>query len=457
MRYLKQISYTWGLILITLIMTGCSGSSLCECELAEDFSRTLEPYPLLHFTPEMSFYEAYEFNEQGLPLQDGQVKLPLVLRYGLSLYRDYYMQIDSSARQSRVERLEPVVEYLIDEVQCSESGCVWELEGELDILITESPYRSAMSQAQALALFTLSYSIYEDKRDTLLALVDEGLKPFAIDISEGGLSSIQDNQLWYEEYATSARGAVLNGAIFAYAGLEVVREFSDELFQVDITQLQERFIKTLKVKLPEYDAGYTTYYHLLQVEGEDPQGQAFEFSRPVHNRYNQIHTVQMYYLWSVTQDPEFRQSSERFLKYEEYEVDSIARQGISTPELMDEIAYYGSQVAVTSDTMSIYINPKDTIEGLVFYINGLVSHIPNIKWIQGDSLVTLIPQDYQSHQTGNYHSTIVRFDIPTGEQESQAEFRFYFAQDLNQSVREIEVLTQDVDYLKTLVESYLWD
>jgi len=114
---------------------------------------------------------------------------------------------------------------------------------------------SAMTQGQAVSVMTRAYTLTKSKG--LARACFKAMALFRKPVSEGGVCWYEGNQVFLEEFPASRRDTVLNGFIFSLFGLyDYLLTFPDEHVAAFYEEARDSLIRIL----PEYDAGFWSYY-----------------------------------------------------------------------------------------------------------------------------------------------------------------------------------------------------
>lgn len=161
-----------------------------------------------------------------------------------------------------------------------------------------APWYSGLTDAVAIKLLLRAHVVTNEKRylDAASSLYHSVLKP----IDRGG-SSVFDERgnPWIEEYIArnnSRHSRVLNGMV--YATLAVL---DYERFTVVENPLGSKLIQSIKMRLPEYDAGFWTRYDVIGT-----------LAKP---KYHYIHIALIDMLYQVTNDPFFLKTASQWKRY----------------------------------------------------------------------------------------------------------------------------------------------
>ncbi|MDZ4722588.1 MAG: D-glucuronyl C5-epimerase family protein [candidate division Zixibacteria bacterium] len=161
------------------------------------------------------------------------------------------------------------------------------------------PWPSALTQGKAISCLVRAYALTNDMR--YLVSARAGLKSFHIEIQDGGVVRTNDGLSWYEEYPSAVPYQVLNGFIFALWGLyDLVRIEENALAR----ELYEAGLQALRKKLPEFDTGYWSLYHI-----------SFEMTNPASVPYHRLHIAQVHAMYRITGDEIFERYAAQWEEY----------------------------------------------------------------------------------------------------------------------------------------------
>nr|CAG4635983.1 EOG090X0272 [Eubosmina coregoni]SVE69666.1 EOG090X0272 [Eubosmina coregoni] len=166
---------------------------------------------------------------------------------------------------------------------------------------------SAMGQGQAMSLLMRAY-FRSGQRQYLEAAIN-GMKPFSVPSSEGGVRAYFLNQYpFYEEYPTIPPSFVLNGFIYSLIGLYDVMSLAPKESAGDAQLLFDQGMQTLKKLLPLYDTGSGSVYDLRHFT----LGLAPNIARW---SYHSTHINQLHLLSTIDSDSILSSVAERWTGY----------------------------------------------------------------------------------------------------------------------------------------------
>jgi len=142
-----------------------------------------------------------------------------------------------------------------------------------------SPWLSAMAQGHAISLLSRFYAI--SRKDKYILSAAQGLKPFEMSVSEGGVRSQFlnfSNLVWYEEYPTHPYSLhVLNGFLYSLFGIydflsvcsfdEIIEKNSlVQIYYEKALILYASGLRSLNSMLSMFDTGMRSFYDLRHLE-----------------------------------------------------------------------------------------------------------------------------------------------------------------------------------------------
>nr|CAG4643050.1 EOG090X0272 [Ilyocryptus agilis] len=167
---------------------------------------------------------------------------------------------------------------------------------------------SAMGQGQAMSLLMRAY--YRSGEKQYLEAALNGMKPFSVSSTEGGVRAYFMNQYpFYEEYPTNPPSFVLNGFIYSLIGLYDVVSLSPQDSSGDARLLFDQGMQSLKKMLPLFDTGSGSVYDLRHF--------TLQFVPPNIARwdYHSTHVNQLLLLSTIDPDPILVSVANRWIGY----------------------------------------------------------------------------------------------------------------------------------------------
>ena len=260
----------------------------------------------------------------------------LVARYALSLYAHHFRTGDPDD----LVAFWPQARWLRDNLVGSGESGVWQYPFDYPQFEAEAPWASALMQAWGLSVMLKAAALNPAEADAYESAARRALQSFEVPVADGGVRSLwEDGTVWFEEYATPLNSHVLNGFVFALAGLyEYWQQIGDEQ-AADLFQLG---VDALKRKLKEFDKGYTSAYDAYYYGNATGKG-----------GYHTLHIEQLLWVYSATGDTFFWTVALEWLNYDGWSrvtgpfikgvEASLQPQDPSFPvaNLIDDVYYYG--------------------------------------------------------------------------------------------------------------------
>jgi len=214
----------------------------------------------------------------------------------------YALLLEDPSNLEATETLKAQARWLRDNLSWRGASATWEFPMALPAFGAEPGWQSAMTNGFGLAALlqaTVVDSIGDDQRSFLDA-ANGVLRGFTLTPFEGGVSRpVDDGSLCFEEVAVLAPTCVLNGHIFAVAGLDVAAS-AGSLVAAD---LRDRGVEYVRRYVDAYDAGFASRY--------SPRG---KFAEP--GGYNAIHVNLLLWLFHKDGDPLFFERAAAWLNFE---------------------------------------------------------------------------------------------------------------------------------------------
>lgn len=391
-----------------------------------------------------NYFADLERDNDGIILLEAHGQLTyepgMIAKYAMAAYRLHEQKGNDSFIEDGLKH----TDWLVDNIHCDEKFGYWYLEAPLDSLVVwESPFKSAMTNG--LAMFSMTQMLeFTDRKEEYLATIACALKAFNYDISDGGVSTITDEYTWFEEYAMESRSKVLNGGIFALTGVWAAKKYLNSDYAAE---LFEKMVDAIELRIEEYDYGHTTLYHTNYITGKH-----VDFGRPVHGQYNEIHALQLQWLYSETGNEKLLEKAKHFYGYESYEIEAVTKNGTALPKMLDPYKYHSYDVFTALDDFVITLQPNLPLQEVHLFYYGYHEQLPDISLINGSGeVVTLSASDVRYFQDNNHHTSIgiyiLNTDIPFSGDISVVFEGYTYTDNYNRNLlRQVEVLTDDSDY-----------
>lgn len=333
-----MVKRSWRLYALLLALSGCGGDEdggnqapppppLSDSRKVDLALAAHAPLPVFPLTPPT--VENPLLNENGVILDErnNSFNPSIISRFALERYSRWRTNQPSTG-EDWIKTALRQTDWLAANLDCQSGVGVWRFSFSASY-DAEPGWTSGFANAHGIAaLLIMSRFIPDPERYIRPALC--ALGPFEADVEEGGFVTMDSAGPWYEEYATKARSGVLNGHVFALAGLWYACTYGE------VTRACTLFDKgavTLRARLPRYDAGFTSRYSTLTQNYASPG-------------YNQLQSQVLAWLYGVTNEPVFKSYADLFADYEadQYElVASYTADPVShgTDNLNDGYWWYG--------------------------------------------------------------------------------------------------------------------
>ena len=168
----------------------------------------------------------------------------------------------------------------------------------------DSGWSSAMAQGEAISVLLRADSL--QPLSGFARAAENAVRPFAKDISMGGVVWRNGADVFFEEIATEHAPHVLNGCIFALWG---VWELAQRSGESTLNELIDSCADTLRRWLPRFDTGWWTRYSLLESADGRPHVATL--------KYHQFHIAQMLVLSRMFDEEAFEAAAHRWSSYVE--------------------------------------------------------------------------------------------------------------------------------------------
>lgn len=363
----------------------------------------------------------------------------MIAKYVMASYRSYLNNANADILADGLKHSD----WLAENIHCDDKLGYWSLEAPLDSLVVwESPFKSAMTNG--LSIFALAQMLaYTEQPEKYLANIECALKAYQYDISEGGVSSITDEYTWFEEYAMESRSKVLNGGLFALTGVWVAKEYLNSSVA---GELFNKMLAAVELRLNEYDYGHTSLYHTSLITGTYR-----DYGRPVHGQYNEIHALQLQWLYSETGHDVLLDYAKIFYGYESHEIESVLRNKTALAKMVDPYKYHLYEVFTALDKFEVDLKPEHALKEVHLFYYGNHDSLPRINVTNGTtSVLNIEPAEIRYFQDGNHHTSIGIYEVASDVDIKDiftVEFVDYtYTDNYNRNLlRQVEVVTDDND------------
>ncbi len=146
------------------------------------------------------------------------------------------------------------------------------------------PWPSAMVQGLAISCLVRAFKVIGDEKYIDCAI--KALEPYQKSVGEGGVASIDEGYIFYDEYPSKGRYHVLNGFIFALWGLYDLIRLNENS---KAKSLYDEGFYTLIECLPRFDIGYWSLYHISKG-----------MKNPATIPYHRLHINQLDVMYAIS-------------------------------------------------------------------------------------------------------------------------------------------------------------
>lgn len=214
----------------------------------------------LNFQSKLNYPE--KFDENSIPIwrnkNEEYFHHPIVIcQYALGVFEHLYQKNyqDDSLRSSFISLADWLKNNFV-EINC---GKVWYIYYDIPLYRIKKPWYSALAQGEAVSVLVRAYYLTNDR--SYLELAEDAIKPFFVEVKDGGLLNYFNSIPIYEEYPSPIKTVgVLNGFMFSLLGLyDLILTTQSK----NATKLFTTGIESLKKLLPFYDTGYWARYFIF--------------------------------------------------------------------------------------------------------------------------------------------------------------------------------------------------
>lgn len=202
-----------------------------------------------------------QYDGNNIPLADFKgepyYNTVMIAQYGLMFYGFYL----SSKSSEDYDRIINAGKWLLD--NCCDGALYYNIDYEMLLphIKINKPFISAMAQGQALSLWVRLYHLTGDT--VWLKHCDKAASLIGKTVENGGTATYLGENIWYEEYPSVPGTHVLNGFLFCLIGLYDYYTMSKD---AKIKRMLDNGLDSLQKKLPLFDNGCISIYHLGHIE-----------------------------------------------------------------------------------------------------------------------------------------------------------------------------------------------
>lgn len=314
------------LILVVLLLISCSSTIKRNKQFSKDY---------FFGNSNIKKHERVHKDDNGIPMLEVNNKYtyyPVQYTQIAIDYFKHYKKFDDKISKSYFIKL---ANFIKDNIVHYENFSVWEFKDDIPGYNEKAPSPSAMAQGFGIVAMLNAYQITNNT--DYLRVAESALNAFEFDIEKNGVSNLWGDHIFYEEYADDSH--VLNGFIFALGALHY---YADIMNNSKAKKLFEIGVNTLKTKIHNYDADFTSYYgknflteyQYASAINEDP------------DHYHELVIYQLLALYVWTGEDVFYEYAHKFLKYDTGKVTDI----------FDENKFLEIQSSFTTDSVNYGTN-----------------------------------------------------------------------------------------------------
>ncbi len=259
---------------------------------------TFDPDDLLAYYLDQSLRADYTgpFDGDGVPLyvfRDHQDYLPVLIGFYALGHLEQYRQNRSDENRAIFLK---VADWFVSH---QEADGTWRSDFAMPRFKLPPRIPSAMVQGVAISCLVRAHLV-AGTADYLEAATN-ALAPFHIDVSDGGVTSREGGQPFYEEYPSDPCHHVFNGFLYAMWGLQDLVRLDGN---AEARELYDAGLATYIDWLPRFDTGYWSLYHL---SGGAPN--------PATIHYHRLHLDQLEVMHALTGEQVFEDYRQRWQGY----------------------------------------------------------------------------------------------------------------------------------------------
>lgn len=256
----------------------------------------------LDFSSKLNYPEKMDHN--GVPLwrnnKEPYFYHPIVIcQYALGIYEHLYLSnfSDNNLKNKFLTQ----ADWLKNNYKDIGIGKIWYIYYDIPLYGIKKPWYSALAQGEAVSVLVRAYKLTNEK--LYLELAEDAIKPFFIEVNNGGLVNYFNSIPIYEEYPSPIRTVgVLNGFMFSLFGLY---DLSLASASNSAQNLFEQGIQSLIKLLPYYDTGYWARYFIFDY----PKSYVASFT------YLSLMYEQLKALYYLTGEKVFQEYSDKWKYY----------------------------------------------------------------------------------------------------------------------------------------------
>lgn len=233
-------------------------NSITRCSISDKPSKLDRYY--LDFSSKANYPGL--FSKEGIPLYSYRglphIEHPIVIaQYALGLYEILFSS--NFKDKILITKFLKIAQWFEMNNVCVKGGKGWYIKTKYPEYNLNSPWISAMAQGEAISV--LSRASILTKNYTFEQLANEAIRPFELEVKDGGLINYFNSIPIYEEFPTPKKTmAVLNGFLFSLFGIYDLYLLNENK---KAKNLFVKGIDSLKKILPYFDLGNWSRYYLF--------------------------------------------------------------------------------------------------------------------------------------------------------------------------------------------------
>ncbi len=277
----------------------------------------------------------FTFDAEGIPMvaYEGNIGV----KYNPVAVAEYAIKISGESDSVNIRSFTNCISWLIEnQVKLNDSSMIYYTCFDWPRYGMKNPWRSAMSQGRAAQAYISAYGKSGDT--AYLDYARKAINALFTPVSEGGVSYIEAEGYWFEEYADDSvpESRVLNGMCVVLQSLDDYASITGDKAAVS---LFEKGISTLKNSLQYYDNGRNTCYDIQKS--------------PASRWYHSFHISLMDDLYRRTGDPVFSEYRDRWKAF-------------STPSYLERLIAKPTRIGMF--TALVILAAAGVILGLTAYL-----------------------------------------------------------------------------------------
>jgi len=462
------------IFLILILLTGCSKEKAKEqysvklvmLKNKNPLLKSEKLIPPLPLTSYFSIFDIYKTDKNGIVMLEKDKSKPfyypiLYSRVALAEYQAYYKTKEEKHREKFMKYVNFIYKSRVDINNFS----VWQCNQPVKPYNLKTPWSSAMAQGYILSVMIQAYSLTQDKK--YLELAKRAVKAYKQPIEKGGCSNDWNGTPFYEEYA-DPDSHVLNGNIFSLYGLYY---FYYNYNNKEAKQLFDQGIKSLQVKLKEYDADFTSFYNkqttykFSSTIGKDP------------DHYHELVIRQLLTLYYWTNKDFLKEYAHLFLRYDLGNMSSLHPQNkfkkivasytiepknYGVNRLNDELYSWGKYWSFYKYKTNLDIDfngVKNNISDIVFYSNSFkslpekyqifIKNKDNYQYVCDNTDIN--GYVLRKYKTGKFKSFIQKITLPKKYKGNGIRIRFIPHDETVYKLTEINIFFDRYDVLEDIL------